>query len=269
LLSQKKTSIMRKLLVLLIVIVMSSSGWSQSAEERARAAFQRLDAQRHEEAIGGYEQLLEEGYSSVGLHYNLGLAYYRNEQLGPALLHLEKAHKLAPYDKEVRKNLQLIRNEQEDGMLPLPTFFLYDWWHRVAARLQPDSWGVLALVFLFFGVGLILAWLWFRRAEQQPKWYPQTRALRLPLLGSMLSVLALLFVLFANSRVKALARNDQAVILPASVDVRVAPSEDTDIDFQLHEGLRVRILDDFEGWRKVELVDGRSGWVEREKAETI
>lgn len=260
---------MRNLLVFLLLILNVSAGWSQSAEERARAAFQRLDAQRYEEAIEGYEQLRQDGYRSAGLHYNLGLAYYRSEQLGPALLHLEKAHKLAPYDKEVRKNLQLIRNEQEDGMLPLPTFFLYDWWHRVAARLQPDSWGVLALVFLFFGAGLILAWLCFRRAAQRPSWYPKKRAGRLPLLGGTLLVLALLFVLFANSRVKALAQNDQAVILPASVDVRVAPSEDTDIDFQLHEGLRVRILDDFEGWRKIELVDGRSGWVEREKVETI
>jgi len=252
---------MRKLFVLLSLIMMVTGGWCQSAEERAQRAFQQLDAQRYPEAISAYEQLLEEGYSSAGLHYNLGLAYYRTEKLGLAMLQMEKAKKLAPYDKEVRKNLDLLRNEQEDGLLPIPTFFLYDWWHRIAARLQPDSWGVLAILFTFIGVGLLMSWLWFRNRATPPAWYPAKRGTQLPIYGGTLILLAILFIFFASSRTKALARADQAVILPKTVDVHIAPEADTEVDFQLHEGLRVRLLDNFEGWRKVELVDGRTGWV--------
>lgn len=260
---------MRKLFVSLVLLLCASVAWSQSAEERAKAAFQQLDAQRYTEAIDNYEELVNEGYTSASLHYNLGLAYYRTERLGPAVLHLEKAQKLAPYDKEVRKNLELIRNEQVDGLLPLPTFFLYDWWHRLVARLQPDSWGILAIVFTVFGVLLLMLWLWYRQATHRPSWYPSNRSSRLPVFSVLLFILALTFVLFANSRKNVLASIDQAVILPASVDLRIAPGDDAEIDFQLHEGLRVRLLDDFEGWRKVELVDGRTGWVEREKVGVI
>ncbi len=252
---------MRKLFVLLSLLIMVTSGWCQSAEERAQEAFQQLDAKRYPLAISAYEQLLEEGYSSAGLHYNLGLAYYRTEKLGPAILQMEKAKKLAPYDKEVRKNLDLLRNEQEDGLLPIPTFFLYDWWHRIAARLQPDTWSVLAIFFTFIGVALLMSWLWFPNGPSTPAWYPTKRAAQLPFYGATLILLAILFIFFASSRTKALTRADQAVILPKKVDVHIAPEDDTEVDFQLHEGLRVRLLDDFEGWRKVELVDGRTGWV--------
>lgn len=252
---------MRKLFVLLSLLVVVASGWCQSAEERAQEAFQQLDAQRYPQAISTYEQLLDEGYSSAGLHYNLGLAYYRTEKLGPAILQMEKAKKLAPYDKEIRKNLDLLRNEQEDGLLPIPTFFLYDWWHRIAARLQPDTWSVFAIFFTFIGVGLLMSWLWFPNGTSTPAWYPTKRATQLPFYGATLILLAILFIFFANSRTMALARADQAVVLPKTVDVRIAPGDDTEVDFQLHEGLRVRLLDNFEGWRKVELVDGRTGWV--------
>lgn len=252
---------MRKLFILLSLLLVITGGWCQSAEERAQAAFQQLDAQRYPQAISAYEQLLQEGYSSAGLHYNLGLAYYRTEKLGPAILQMEKAQKLAPYDKEVRKNLDLLRNEQEDGLLPLPTFFLYDWWHRIAARLQPDTWSVLAIFFTFIGVALLMSWSWFRNGAGTPAWYPTQRATQLPFYSATLILLAILFIFFANSRTTALAREDQAVILPKTVAVHIAPGDDTEVDFQLHEGLRVQLLDDFEGWRKIELVDGRTGWV--------
>lgn len=253
---------MRRLLILLSLLIVATCGWSQSAEERAQTAFQQLDAQRYPLAISTYEQLLNEGYSSSELHYNLGLAYYRTEKLGPAILQMEKAKKLAPYDKEIRKNLDLLRNEQEDGLLPIPTFFLYDWWHRVAARLQPDTWGVLAIFFTFIGAAILMNWLWFRNGAGTPTWYPTKRAAQLPFYGAMLILLAILFIFFANSRTKALARTDQAVILFKKAEVRIAPGTDTEIDFEVHEGLRVRLLDNFEGWRKIELVDGRTGWVQ-------
>lgn len=260
---------MRRLFILSSLLLVVTSSWCQSAEERAQEAFQQLDAQRYPQAIGAYEKLLQEGYSSAGLHYNLGLAYYRTEKLGPAILQMEKAKKLAPYDKEVRKNLDLLRNEQEDGLLPIPTFFLYDWWHRVAARLQPDTWSVMAIFFTFIGVALLMSWLWFPNGTSTPAWYPTKRAAQLPFYGATLIMLAILFIFFANSRTTALARADQAVVLPKTVDVRIAPGDDTEVDFQLHEGLRVRLLDNFEGWRKIELVDGRTGWVLEEEVGVI
>lgn len=258
---------MRSLASLILLICLFNLS-AQDAAEVAREAVKQQDAQRYEQAIAGYQSLLAQGYSSADLHYNIGLAYYQSEDLGRAILHLEKAFKLAPYDGKIEKNLELIRNEQVDGLLPFPTFFLYDWWHKVAARLHPDIWAFLAISLALLGAAGLIVWYRFRKTEHAPGWYPKWR--RRLLIGSPISLLfALLFVLFASSRSQALARTDQAVLISPEISLYAAPNQESNIDLTLHEGLRVIILDEYEGWRKVELVDGRSGWVQRGTLESI
>ena len=81
--------------------------------------------------------------------------------------------------------------------------------------------------------------------------------------------MALLFVLFAATRTTALASKDQAVLLAPEVIVYATPDANSNQDITLHEGLRVRLLDTYESWRKIELVDGRSGWVKAEQVAEI
>ncbi|MEL6656505.1 MAG: SH3 domain-containing protein [Bacteroidota bacterium] len=241
---------------------------AQSAEEVVEQANQQLGAQRYEQAIASYESLISQGYSSASLHFNLGMAHYHAAALGPAILHLEKARKLAPYDGKIEKNLELIRNEQKDGLLPLPTFFLYDWWHNIAARLRPDAWAVLAVIFMILGALGVASWFRYRKAANAPAWFARWRR-RLLLTAPILLVFALLFVLFATTRTTALAKKDQAVLLRAEVIVYATPDEKSNQDITLHEGLRVRLLDTYEGWKKIELVDGRSGWVKSDQLAEI
>ena len=260
---------MRRLTLLaLFGFLLGTVALAQSAEEVAHQGNQQLGAQRYEQAIASYESLLAQGYSSASLHYNLGMAHYHASALGAAILHLEKAYKLAPYDGQIEKNLELIRNEQKDGLLPLPTFFLYNWWHNIAARLQPDAWAVLAVVFIILGALGLAGWFRYRKAANAPTWFTRWRR-RLLIAAPILLVLSLLFVLFATTRTAALASKNQAVLLSPEVVVYATPDENSDQGLTLHEGLRVRLLDTYEGWRKIELVDGRSGWVKSDQLAEI
>ena len=255
-------------LLALFVLLASTVATGQSAEELAQQANQQLDAQRYEQAIASYESLLAQGYSSASLHYNLGMAYYQSQGLGSAILHLEKALKLAPYDGKIEKNLELIRNEQVDGLLPLPTFFLYNWWHNIAARLKPDAWAIIAVILAVLGAFGLALWFRYRRVTDAPSWFSRWRR-RLFISSPLLLSLAVLFVLFAASRTAALALNDQAVLLAPEIIVYATPDENSSQDMTLHEGLRVRLLDTYENWNKIELVDGRSGWVKTEQLAEI
>ena len=255
-------------LLLLFGLVIGQSLLAQSAEEVARNAYQHLEAKRYNEAIAAYESLMAQAYSSPDLHYNLGLAYYRNEQLGPAILQLEKAHKLAPYDNKIEKNLDLLRNEQEDGLLPLPTFFLYRWWHNVAARLQPDAWAYLSVILAILGALGFITWLSYRKQATAPGWFKKWRR-RLVIAAPIAFILALLFVLFANSRAQSLARVDQAILTSPEVELHATPAADAAVDRLIHEGLRVRVLDSYESWKKIELVDGTNGWIQASDLEVI
>jgi hypothetical protein len=63
-----------------------------------------------------YESLIKiEKIQDPYVYYNLSNAYYRNGDLGKAILNIEKAFKLAPRDKEIKNNMKFLYNLVEHG----------------------------------------------------------------------------------------------------------------------------------------------------------
>jgi SH3-like domain-containing protein len=55
--------------------------------------------------------------------------------------------------------------------------------------------------------------------------------------------------------------NSQAIILTPKVDVRSEPRESATTLFVLHEGTKVMVLQDRNGWSEVRLPNGSVGWM--------
>lgn len=243
---------MRTIRLLCWLLLLLGSVHSLSAQQGVQGAYDAQLRGQYAAAVSIYDSLWRAGHESADLHYNLSLAYYRQKDFGRTMLHLEKAARLAPYDRAIRTNLQLLRNEQEDGLLPLPRFFLQKWVLAIAARLAVDTWAALALLLVVLAVGVLLAGLRGWSLPARKFW---------PLTVSGLLVLSVLFVLLAGYRQAELARTDQAVLLAPEMSPRIAPDAGAETSFTVHAGLRVRILDRFENWIKVQLPDGREGWL--------
>jgi tetratricopeptide (TPR) repeat protein len=108
------------------------------------------------EAIRMYEQLVAQGVQDSGLLYNLGNAYYRQNDLGRAILNYELAARLAPRDPDVRANLSLARAQ---AGVPEPAA-AGDPIHALASVV--DSWfslNELAVVALASWFLLLFLWL--------------------------------------------------------------------------------------------------------------
>ena len=225
---------------------------AQSSTERLEKAYQLQTALKYEQAIQQYENLIGKGFYSSDLYFNTAMAFYGQEDLGHAILYLEKAARLSPYDETVNTNLKLLQNEQLDALLPLPKFFLKAWRDSFAARLSPNAWGVLAILFsLLTAVSLIL-WI----LKKMNKWR-KFQILATPIF----LFLAMAFLFLGNSRSTTLDIQNEAVVTAPSLDLYIAPGDDADKDGEIHAGLKVNVLDQFEGWMKIRLVDGREGWV--------
>lgn len=66
------------------------------------------------EAATSYQHLIDSGYHSPELYYNLGNAYYKLNELPSAILFYEKAHKIRPGDEDIKVNLQLANSKITD-----------------------------------------------------------------------------------------------------------------------------------------------------------
>jgi len=63
---------------------------------------------------------------------------------------------------------------------------------------------------------------------------------------------------------------DDAIVMRPVTSVKSSPSSEVSKDlFILHEGTKVKIIDEVGAWKNIELADGRQGWLHSEDIEVI
>ena len=63
---------------------------------------------------------------------------------------------------------------------------------------------------------------------------------------------------------------DSAIVMRPVSPVKSSPSAESSTDlFILHEGTKVRVIDQVGQWSNIELADGRQGWMQTSDMEII
>jgi tetratricopeptide (TPR) repeat protein len=239
------------LLVTVLPIHAARADRTDEAWRRGNDAYLRGD---YAAAVTAYEELNRQGLVSADLAFNLGNAYYRQGNLGRAIWAFERAAALDPEDDETRYNLNQARKladrrvrDKIEGADRDPL------WMRTVAALGPatETWLFVACYLACFAA---LAGLWIRRRRGE-----HARAL-LGATASILAVAALLSGGLLAGRA-ALDRIPFGVILPDAVAVREGADTNYRTSFELHAGLRVRLLDRDQEWLRIRLPNGLEGWV--------
>ena len=245
--------------IFLFVFLLSSVFAHQANQlfEQANGAYQ---AKKYNEAAEMYEQLLAEGYCSAELEYNLGNAYFRQNELGRAILHFERARLLSPGDGDVEHNLKIARSQVVDEFSLLPKFFLANLWEQMRMSMSATAWGVLALAIWWAGMAGLGIWLFGKSRAQKKKGF---------FYGLMALVISLLPLALALSRANFDEDTRHAIVLAKETPVRSAPDSNGNEILTIHEGLKVKLLDEIGGWWQVELPDGEKGWLNGEVMERI
>ncbi len=206
-----------------------------------------------EGALASYLRLMEAGFESGEVYYNIGNTYFKLGDVAHSILYYERARRLLPGDEDVQANLDLARSLTVDEIEPLPRFWLFsavEWWVDLLPRTVLMA--VVAASYLV-GTGVVLL-LILKRGGPVAVW-----GRRIALASGVV------FVLFGvNLAVRELevGRAQKAVVLQPRVDVMSAPLDDETLTiFTVHEGTVVEIDRLSEEWAEVALEDGRVGWV--------
>ena len=79
----------------------------------------------YEDAIDEYEVLILDGFINPYVYYNLSDAYYKNNEIGKAVLNLERALKLMPRNKDFRINRNIFAKIVQEPEKNIAERFLY------------------------------------------------------------------------------------------------------------------------------------------------
>jgi tetratricopeptide (TPR) repeat protein len=220
------------------------------ADEFAAAFDQanKLYAQgQYAEAAAAYQKLVDSRRVSAALYFNLGNAYFKNNQLGYAIAHYRLARNLAPRDPEVRANLQYARSRAGASSSTPP-----DNPRAWLSWLALDEWTLLAMVTGWLWIGLLTLGLW--RDEWQSKLGKYTR-----LTGAIWVIIMLCF----GFKVQAALNAKPAVVVVRDATVRYGPLEEAREAFTLPDGAEVVVLDEQGNWVQIRDASRRTGWLRR------
>ncbi len=252
---------MRHLFPTLLFLLFANLVFAQPAElTTAREALAVPDPARQ---ITAFDSLLATNKESAELHLAMGNAYFNDEQPGRAILHYERGLRLAPGNKDLMNNLKFVRAEVNINKLEVKAFFLTGWWRAIGAFLGTHVSQWLGLLFWWGAVAGAVVWYLKRKDMDEKK-----RFALLPL-AAVAMLLGLLFYNIGASRADFLNDKSQAILITETATLRVAPGPDATLETTLTEGMKLRILDEFDGYIKVTLEDGSQGYLPEGSLEVI
>ncbi len=225
--------------------------------EVANAAYQKGD---YTTAITQYESILKTDTYSEGLYYNLGNAYFKTNNLGKAILYYEKALLAAPRDADVLHNLEIARAKTKDDLSSIGEFFLAAWWQSIHKSLSAGVWGVLTLLSLWAGLAGLIVWLLAGARTQKKQGF---------IGGIALILLSVLLYFLGNSQANFEQNSRSAIVLAKSIELKNGPDAQSSAVINIHEGLKVELLDQIGDWYKVKLRNGDEGWLPMSSLEEI
>ncbi len=241
--------LLKKLILFLLFLTVSVIAQPDSFLKQGNQYYQK---QQYDKAIESYDKVLNQGYESAELYYNLGNAYYRKGNLGYAILNFERALKLSPGDEDIQHNLALANSRTIDRINTLPDFFIFQWWESFLALLTFSGWVYISYFLYMILLGIIIFYFFTRRPDNQ----------RL----AFFSGTAILFLLAVSISISVIKYNREfniknGIVVEPSATAKLSPDPDGNDAFVIHEGLKVRIEDKVANFYRIRLQDGKLGWL--------
>jgi tetratricopeptide (TPR) repeat protein len=206
----------------------------------------------YKEAITSYQKLVDAGYRSVAVYFNLGNAYYKTGEIPSALLYYEKARKLSPGDEDIRINIQLANLKTTDKLDEAPEFFITKWWHGFILACSLGTLAVLSVLLILAGSGLLILYRFTSSVTiKKVSFYS---AIALVFLG--------LFCIFiAGRQADYFESHREAIVFSGSVTIKSAPTLKSKDLFVLHDGTKVDVLEHNNDWVRIRMPNGNEGWI--------
>ena len=241
-----------RLLLLLLVLCLPLFTLAQDAPALFEKGNEQFAKEKYKDAIASYQKIINEGYQSAMVYFNLGNAFYKSGDIPSALLYYEKAHKLAPGDDDINFNIRLANSKTIDKIEEEPEFFIVSWWNALILSFSTHSLALISVLLFIAGFGVLIYYLFAQSVSLK----------RASFYGSIsLLFLGLVTIFIASRQTHYFDSHHQGIIFGSTVKVKSEPTDTSKDLFVIHEGTKVEVTDTQNGWTKVGLVNGNTGWV--------
>lgn len=211
-------------------------------------------------AIENYLKLVESGYESQKLYYNLGNAYFKINEMAPAILFYEKAKKLDPNDSDIDFNLNIAISKIPDKIESVPVLFYVRWWNSIYNLFSSNTLAIICLATFF--ITLVLIAIFFLSNiviyRKLSFWF-----------GILFFVFSITSFILSYQKHNSFSSKQQAIIFSPTITIKSSPNQNSVDLFVMHEGSKVQIIQHLGEWYEIRIANGSIGWLKASDVRTI
>ena len=238
--------------ILIILFFSIYNVFSFNVDSVFRESNQLYTSNMFEDALVGYQSIVDQGVGNDVLYYNIGNCYYKLNKLGYARLYYEKMKLYNPRDKDVVHNLQIVKNKLIDDIVSVPEFFIIKIVKNINSIFTTSQWGYVTVFVLYLNLFLFILFLFSFSIDFK------VNMLRGLICSVPIFLIVIFFLFYSNSS----QRYQDAVLITENTYVKTAPSISSSDYFIIHEGVKFQLIDTIDDWSRILLPDGKDGWIQ-------
>lgn len=255
---------------ILVVILLVFSGHGTVAANTVQQADSAYNAENYRLAIDLYNQALAADGPGSDIYYNLGNAYYRNDNLGRAVLSYERALRIDPTNDDARYNLNFVRSRIQDRPED-DSAFLSNVHSAITTSMRANTWAWVSVATFLLFLGAIALYIFS----------PSVRLRKTGFFGAIALFFLTCYTVYVAYSAAALAQShDSAVVIVPMTQLSSSPrpsrtAEDRVVP--IHEGTVVEIIDSIPTpddpqsavWYNVKINNSTKAWLRGSHVERI
>lgn len=250
---------MKKFFAIIISFVLSLNVFADNIDALTDSAQNCFMQTRYAEALQLYDSIMDLGYSSSDLYYNVANCYYRLEDVANSVYYYEKSLMLNPSNSDAEFNLKIVNQQLKQNVEVLPVPFYEEWGASLLNLMSSDSWTIFNVIMFVLLLAGIAVYLFASGTALQKTGFA---------LAAVALVLFVCTAICAYKSSRIITDNNDAVVFVQSM-VKSSPNADAVNSFEICEGLKVAVTDTVNGMYCIRLSDGKSGWINMENIKML
>lgn len=206
----------------------------------------------YQNAVNGYLDVLDSGFESAELYFNLGNSFYKLNNIPDSNFYYEKAKSISPNDDDILTNLIFAKNLRIDKIEILPITPIQNLKLSILNLFSEKGWSISLISLIWF---MSFAFIFYIISKD-------SKFKRLYFTISIVLVILSSLTLFINFEKKKLGEIKYAIVYDKEIEVWSEPNNISELKFLLHEGTKVKQLDVIEDWVNIQLENGTLGWIQ-------
>ncbi len=238
-------------LLLYILLAFSLTNLFANSENQNKAE-KAYAEKKYKDAIKNYEAILNKGLSSYKLYYNLGNAYYKNNELGKAIYNYELAKKIQPNNIDIRNNLKIANEKTIDKIENKENYFIGTIKLGIVNLLSSNGWAWLSIISWIITLTLIFIFIFSKSLLIKRTTF---------FAGITCFLVFCVSIILGNLSLNEQNNIEFAIILNHESKIYEEPILGTKSKFKLHEGTKIKVLETNTEWTNIKLENGNEGWI--------